>query len=209
MGVNNKGGHFFWKLVPLIILLIGAFAFYKTFGPNAIARKYLYVKTGSTYADIINTLSTGGYLQDASSFDVLAKAWKLPTRVHAGRYEVKKGMSNFELVRKLRNGSQAEVKLVIHKLRTRQDFIRLLAANMEIDSTTLTATFNDPAFLASHDLDSATFMCAIMPNTYRFYWNNSFDKVFGKIYKNYQGFWNTERKQKATAMSVRDRKSVV
>ena len=44
------------------------------------------------------------------------------TTAKAGKYEIKKGMSLFELVRMLRNGRQTPVKLVITKIRIKRRF---------------------------------------------------------------------------------------
>jgi UPF0755 protein len=44
----------------------------------------------------------------------------LQEKLKAGRYEIKKGMSLFDIVRLLRNGRQTPVNLVITKLRTKE-----------------------------------------------------------------------------------------
>ena len=102
--------------------------------------------------------------------------------VKAGKYEIKKSMSLFELIRVLKNGKQTPVKLVITKLRLKEDFARKLGQQFEFDSL---AAFN---FLTNNDslknfgVDSNTVMATVMPDTYSFFWNSNPEKVYQKLY---------------------------
>lgn len=186
-----------FPLLLIVVLSAMAFTGWKLLGPSVRAKKYLYVATGGTYISLLDSLAKGDYVSDLWSFDLAAQALKLPARLHPGRYQLTKGMSNLSLIRMLRNGSQAEVKLVLNKVRTKQDFIRLLDANLEADSTTLALYMLDTALLDYYGVDTATFMTVVLPNTYLFYWNNTPRKVLDKIYHNYVSFWTPQRKQLA------------
>jgi UPF0755 protein len=182
------------------VLVTGIFALYKTFGPNTGSLQqgqYLYIHTGSSYEDVKQTLKEGGYINDIWSFDVLAGFAKYPARVHPGKYKIEKGMSNYNMLRMLRNGSQTPVKLVINKLRTKKDLSSLLGKHLEEDSVAALRMLNDPSFAANYDLDTNTIMCAVMQDTYIFLWNTPADKAFKKIAKNYEHFWTDERLQQA------------
>jgi len=188
------------SILFLLALVAGAFAAYKTFGPNTgnLSRgEYLYIRTGSTYQDVKQALSEGGYVSDIWSFDMLAGYAKYPAHVHPGKYKIEPGMSNYNMLRMLRNGRQTPVKLVINKLRTKKDFSSLVGKHLEADSTVILQMLNDPAFAANYDLDTNTIMCAVMQDTYDFYWNTRADTAFKKIAKNYRRFWTEERKQEA------------
>ena len=102
---NSSGGK--WLLILLVTAGIGGALLYKVFGPNTGSignEKYLYVHTGATYEQLIESLKEGGYVADIATLSLLAKAMKLPEKVHAGRYKVKRGMSSFDIVRMLRSG---------------------------------------------------------------------------------------------------------
>jgi len=188
------------SILFLLVLVAGIFALYKTFGPNTGSRSngdYLYIHTGSTYEDVKATLKEGGYINDMWSFDVLAGYAKYPVHVHPGKYKIAAGMSNYNIIRMLRNGSQTPVKLVINKLRTKKDFSSLVGKHLEADSVRTLQMLNDPDFAARYDLDTNTVMCAVMQNTYEFFWNTSPDTAFKKIAKVYKHFWTEERKQEA------------
>jgi UPF0755 protein len=190
------------KIILVIILIIGAVGAYLIWGPNSSRDKYLYIKTGATYADVIHQLDSGGYIREMNSFKLLAEQANYPAKVKPGKYKISSGMSNYNIVRMLRNGSQEPVKLVINKLRTKQDFVRFVSTQLEADSASMWALLRDTAFLAEYNLDTNTALSAIMPDTYEFYWNTTAEKVFRKIAKKYTKFWNDERTAKAKAKGL-------
>lgn len=188
-------------VILLVLLAVAAYAAYKIFGSNTSRPDtvYLYIHTGARYDDVLTELEKQGYLKDLSTFSFVAKRANYPSRVRAGKYKIEPGTSNYNLVRMLRSGRQTPVKLVINKLRTQEDFIKMVTANLEANADSLRYLLNDSAYLAHYELNGYTSMCAILPDTYEFYWNTSADKVFQKIAKNYLSYWNEERRQKASA----------
>jgi len=194
-------------LLPLLAILIatGLFAAFKVFGPNTgtfTDGEYLYVHTGSSFDAVMKGLEAGGFVHDMKTFKLLANEAGYPNHIHPGKYHIKHGMSSYNMIRMLRSGRQEPVKLVINKLRTKQDLVNIICHNLEADSTVLKQMLQDTTYLAQFGLDTNTAMCAIMPDTYDFFWNTTADKAFRKIEKNFTRFWTDERKAKAGAKSI-------
>lgn len=199
------------QVTGILLLVVALFVVFKIFGPNTGAfsqGEYIYIHSGASYEEVKQSLKDEGFIKDITSFDLLAKEAKYPEHVRAGKYHIKKGMSNFNIVRMLRSGRQTPVKLVIKKLRTQQDFINLVSTHLEADSNVLRHMMRDPVYLDQYGLDSNTFMCAVMPNTYEFYWNTDADKVFRKIARQYVHFWNDNRKQQARQLGLNPREVI-
>ncbi|XZF15298.1 endolytic transglycosylase MltG [Chitinophagaceae bacterium MMS25-I14] len=193
------------RWILLGIAAVAAFGLFEVFGPNTDGFRdgeYLYIHTGANYQQVKSLLQEQGFIRDIHSFDFLAKQAGYPDHVHAGKYKISKGMSNYSIVRMLRSGRQTPVKLVINKLRTKAEFIHMLGANLEADSNVLKQMFADTVYLSQFGLDTNTVMCAVMPNTYQFYWNTSADKAFRKIEKSFATFWTDSRKQQAQDMNL-------
>lgn len=188
-----------------LTLLAGLFLAFKIFGPNTGSfsqGEYLYIRTGSGYEEVKDLLKQEGFIRDVTSFDLLARQADYPSHVHAGKYQIKKGMSNYNIVKLLRSGRQTPVKLVVNKLRTKEEFIRLVSSQLEADSLVLRHIFEDTIYLAQFGLDTSTALCAVMPDTYEFYWNSTADKVFRKIARSYVAFWTDTRKSKARKLNL-------
>lgn len=191
-------------LVSLIVAM-GIFYTYRVFGPNTAPfsdHKYFYIRTGSTYDDVLRGLLKQGIIRNEKSFDWLAKKAGYKGHVRAGRYEIKAGMSNFSIVKLLHSGRQTPVRLVINKLRTKADFIQLVSSRLEADSLTLGALLNDEVYLRQFGLDTNTAMCAIIPDTYDFFWNTDAEKTFQRLDEERDKFWNGERKAKAGQLGL-------
>lgn len=191
-------------IIILVLLLGGGFTAWQLFGPTVSSPegRYFYIKTGSTYAEVKKDLVDQKIISSAFFFDKLAGYAKYPSSVKAGRYQIKNGMSLVNLVRMLRSGNQAPVKLVIIKLRTREDLAQKIAANFECDSASVMALLNNNDSMHRYHLDSNTVMTAVIPNTYNILWNSSPSRIFSKLYSEKQRFWNEERTHKAAALNL-------
>jgi UPF0755 protein len=183
-----------------VIIFVALFFLYQFLGSNTgdlHSGDYLYIKTGSNYEAVKKNLTQNGFIKNEWSFNLLAQQIDYPSKIKAGKYHIAKGMSNLEMLRMLRSGKQTPVKLVLTKLRTRQDFLNIIAAKLETDTLQLKQLFKDATFLAAYHLDSNTSFCAIMPDTYEFWWNVTAERLFKKIAASYLLFWTEERIEKA------------
>lgn len=194
------------KILPILLglcLLVVVFVAFKVLGPNAKKSGYFYVRTGWNYEAMMESLRDSGFLKDEGGFNMLAHQLKLQEHVRPGRYQIKKGMSSYSIVKMLRNGRQAPVKLVINKLRTKQEFIDMLSAKLEEDSAALKSLLTNQTWLSAYGLDENTVMCGIVPDTYEMYWNTNPEKALKKLLENYNKFWTDERKQQAQQKGMR------
>lgn len=209
---RKKSSNKILKVLSVALVVAVLMGLYLFFVPNtgALAQgEFIYIRTGASYDEVALELKEKGFVRDMNSFHLLAKNAGLKDKIRAGKYQIKKGMSNYTIVRLLRSGRQTPVKLVINKLRTKQDFIRLVSSQLEADSAVLQQIFKDSEFLSQYGLDTNTAMCAIMPNTYEFFWNSSAEKVFKKIAQQYVSFWNNERKQKAQQKGLTAQQAII
>jgi UPF0755 protein len=187
-----------------LVLFSGVFVGWHVFGPtvNAPEKKYFYIKTGSTYDNVISSLTENNIINSSFWFNFIAGKLNYTTAVKAGRYEIKNGMSILSLVRMLRSGNQSPVSLVITKLRTKEDLAKKIASNFECDSLSVISFLNNSDSLHKYQLDSNTIMTAVIPDTYSILWNTAPSKIFKKLYSEKEKFWNSDRKAKAGGLNL-------
>jgi len=190
--------------ILLIIILVGGYAAWQVFGPTVSApeSKYFYIRTGTAYNEVRQSLIDQKIISNTWFFDLLSKQLKYPSKVKAGRYQVKNGSSLLSLLRMLRAGNQAPVNLVIIKLRLKEDLAQKIAANFECDSASVMAVLNDPKTAAAYNVNSNTFMTTVIPNSYSIFWNTPPQKIIDKLYKEKEKFWTPERLSKAKAINL-------
>jgi UPF0755 protein len=181
----------------LILILLLLFTAWKVFGPgvNVPEGKYFYIRTSSIYDSVTTNLVKNKIISNTAWFNFVAKQLKYKT-IKPGKYEIKKGMSLFNLVRILKNDRQSPVNLVIIKFRTKEEFARRIGKEFETDSMKMISFLNNNDSLRHYDLDTNTWACVIIPDTYTYFWNSTPTKIFTKLYSASKKFWTEDRKQK-------------
>lgn len=195
------------KVILLIILIIGviiAWCGWQVFGPTISnpQKHFLYIKTGSNYQAVKDSLLTNKMIKNPFWFDQVSKYADYPQKVKAGKYKVSNDMSLYHLVKMLRSGRQSPVNLVITKLRTKEDFAKKISDNFEIDSSSVMDFLNNNELLSHYDVDTNTVMTDVIPNTYTYTWNTPMKNIFKKLYAENQKFWNDDRKEKANRLNL-------
>ncbi len=117
--------------------------------------------------------------------------------VREGRYAVAPGIGSLRLVRNLRNGRQAPVRLVIPVVHTMDDLAGRLGQVLKGDSTMWSAAFRDEELLALADVDTATAPCLFLPNTYEVYWDIMPEGLVRRMMRERAAFWTPERRRLA------------
>ena len=192
---------FITSFIILLVLLI-TFIGWQFFTSNTAfdeKSKWLYIRTGqTTYAGLVQSLKDSNFIKSPGAFNFLGKRMSLPEKLKAGRYEIKKGMSLFDIVRLLRNGRQTPVNLVITKLRTKEDLAAFIGKRFECDSLSVIRFLNSNDSLQQYSLDTNTAITGIFPNTYQFFWNSTPTLLFKKLFAEKNVYWTEERKELAT-----------
>jgi UPF0755 protein len=188
----------------LILSVAGIYVGWNIFGPTVSApeNKYFYIATGSNFEKVKKELQQQAIISGDFFFNKLARQTKYNKNIKAGRYEIKEGMSLYGLIRMLRSGKQSPVKLVINKLRTKEDLARKIGQQFECDSLDAILFLSNNDSLKIYGLDSQNVLLAVIPNTYHINWNYPVRKIFSTLNKEQEKFWNKERQQKAAAKNL-------
>jgi len=188
-----------------LLLLMAGLIGYNFFAPTvtAPAGNYLYIKTGSSLEEVKKNLLEEKIVSSSFWLNQATNSLKY-TSVKPGRYEIKKSTSLFKLIKMLRNGSQAPVKLVIVKERTKELFAGKIGKKIdtEIDSLDMISFLTNNEALKKYGVDTNTVMAIVMPYTYSIYWNSSPEKIVDQFYTAYEKFWTAERKSKAKKLNL-------
>lgn len=195
-----------WLLVLILIGgIVGAFLYNAIFSSNVNldGRKEVifYIPSGSDIRVVKDSLLQNGHLLDEASFDKVASLMKY-TNVKPGRYLIKDGWSNKELISALRSGKQKPVNLTFNNLRTIEDVAGFFSQRLEPDSLTLLKHFTSETVLSETKTSKADVMTFFIPNTYQFYWNSSPAKIFDRMVYEHENFFGKKRKEKLKALDL-------
>lgn len=126
----------------------------------------------------------------------LAKLKKIKN-TKEGYYFFKKGTTTNAFINTLRSGRQSPLKITFNNTRTFSDFAGKIAQQIRPDSLELLEHFTNSEIATSYGFDTANFIGMFLPNTYEMYYTATPQDFTDRMYKEYQRFWTTERKQKA------------
>lgn len=155
--------------------------------------KELFIPEKSTVEEVVFLLEHASAIEDSKSFMMVAelKKFKMPSK--GGRYVIKKGWSNNEIINTLRIGSEVPVNLTFNNIRTPQDLSGRIASQLAMDSVELMELFDDYDFIRDLGFDFETIICVFIPNTYQVYWSIEPKDLFIRMKREYDTFWNEER----------------
>lgn len=184
--------------IILIVAFLGYSFYRKLYLPNVSTGQeqetYLYIPTGSNFEDVLTNLEKEGIVSDISSFRWVSEQINYPENIKAGRYKIRNGMSNKELVALLKSGQQDPVKVVFNNIRLKEQLAGVISRQIEADSISIISLLNDREYLSAFKLTPENSVTLLIPNTYEFYWNTSARGFMERMHKEHSRFWNERRK---------------
>lgn len=196
----------FLLILALLLIaggIIGYYAYTQLFQPNVPSfeeERYVEIPRGTNLYELADLLKEEGLLEDEGSFIWLAEQMDFEGR--SGRFKIEENWSNLDLIRTLRSGKQAPVKLTFHNLRLKEQLAGHVAQFIEADSLSIAKLMNDTAFLAAFNHRPETVMAMFIPNTYELFWNTSAEDFMKRMYKEHQKFWTEDRLEKARELGL-------
>ncbi len=191
-------------LILTIIVIIGAVIGYKyykkIYAPNVLEDASIYISSNSDFNQILQEIDP--LINNSDSFEWVAKQKNYPNVIKAGRYLVKKGMSNNDLINLLRSGKQTPLNLTFNNQDNIEKLSGRIAAQIEADSIQILSALTDKDFLLKNNLNKANVLGIFIPNSYEIYWNTSGVSFRDRMLKEYQRFWNDSRTSKAKQLNM-------
>ena len=125
------------------------------------------------------------------------------TKPEPGHYVFPAQMGDKMFINRLKFGEQTPIKLKwTNAVRTRENLAGRLAAQLLMDSTEIIERLSDDKYMAKYGFNAETSRCMFIPNTYEVYWTISPDALFKRMEREYNTFWNDERRSKAKAQGL-------
>lgn len=198
------------RKILVIIALMGAvvgfgFMYYvynAVFSPNTTFQNeeaYVYVESNGTFNDVQDQLEP--LLEDMTTFTRIAERKGYVNNIKPGKYAIKKGMNNNEIINSLRSRN-LPVDISFNNQETLGKLAGRIAMQIEADSVSLLNSFNDQAFLKEANFNEDTALAMYIPNSYELFWNTSGEGFRDRMLKEYKRFWNETRMKRAEAIGL-------
>jgi len=192
-------------LTIAIALVVAGLRAWQLFGyifhENVKADYVLYIQRGSTYETVIDSLVKNDVLYDLKGFKWVARKKDYPSLVKPGRYLLRKNMNSNEVVNMLRSGQQTALNVTFNNIRFAEQLASVVAGYLEPDSAAFMEVLS-PGYGPEYGFTPETYKAMFIPNTYQFYWTTTPKEFTDRMKKEYDRFWNEQRRQKAEALGM-------
>ena len=190
----------------LVVMVLVVFRFYgNIFETNVEMNKdhvIHYIASGDDFSDVMEGLEEEGILMKTASFRWVAAKKGYDTAVKPGRYKIRNGISNNELVNLLRSGNQDPVMVVFNNVRTLEQVAGKVSRYLELDSAAFADYMTDNALPGEYGLERSNFTTMFIPDTYEFFWTTTPEEFCKRMAREYKKFWGGERDRKAEKMGM-------
>ncbi|MBT9395274.1 endolytic transglycosylase MltG [Hymenobacter sp. NST-14] len=181
-----------------LILITFSYYFYQVFFTPNVETKgrptYVVVRRGQSAKAVLDSIDASGVIVDKLSLHFVARLMKYEQLVKPGRYELKDGYTNRQLINDLRTGSnRLPLRLTFQNIRLRQDLAQKLAATIDARPARFDSLLSSPAYTKSLGFDTTSILTMFIPNTYELPWNASAENVLQRLKKEYEKFWTPAR----------------
>lgn len=135
-------------------------------------------------------------------FTPLMRYYRYDQCVRPGNYAIRPGDSMRDICLRLLSGNQTPVRLVIPSARTLDRIAGIIGRQLMADSASISTTLKDEQLIDSLGYTVETFPTLFLPNTYEVYWTMTPKQFIARMQKEYNRFWNAERRAKAKSLGL-------
>lgn len=186
-----------------IALLVGGIFGYtiynKNFTGNVAKEGYFFIPEKGNFQQILDSISP--YLKDKEAFREVALSKSMDKYHHIGRYKVKEGMNNTDLVNMIKAGNQSDYPFRIGDFYDVYQMVGKVTKKTQIDSANFIKELEEIAhkkgYQNAEELKKYFFI-----DTYNFFWTVTPSQFFNKFEEQYNEFWTAERQQKEKKLGL-------
>jgi len=160
---------------------------------------YIYVPSNSSYEDVRELLTP--LLKDIDRFDALADRKKYVSNIKAGRFVIKKGMNNNDIINSIRS-KNIPIKVSFNNQESLEALAGRIANQIEADSASVISSMKETSFLSENNFNKKTALGMYIPNSYEFFWNTSGEQFRDRMLTEYNRFWTESKLNKAKALGL-------
>ena len=201
-GIKNRIG-IYATLVFIGIILGVVWAFSSANTKEAT----IFIDKNDTSDSIFHKIKKAACIKNNFTFTLVKKSMKI-TKVYPGKYVVRKGMNNRELINMFKYGLQTEVKFRFGNNILPHELFSLLGSKFEADSAEFAKAAFNKENLEVLGLDSGSVLGLFWSDTYQFPWSTAPEKIMTFFVNDQQKFWDSERFNKMTKAGFKSTREV-
>ena len=171
------------------------------YNKSVFKKTVLYIPPDCSYEQMLDTVAKA--VGKMNSFIKVAERSSLNEKFKPGRYIFTPDNCNKDIVRTLIMGWETPMMLTLSgNIRGLEKLSGILGKKLAVDSSLFVEYFSREEVWAECGFNKENFMGMFLPNTYEVYWTITPQKFVERMKKEYDKFWNVERKAKANEIGL-------
>lgn len=200
---SKKGTLRLYLAITLLVLInigiIGGCIIIKRYRFDSFTEKDFTVYVGEEFTLDSIMAQMSGQVPEKSLTRLmrLTRTKGFPPYIYTGAYRITAKMNVVEVYDLLTSGNISPVRITFHNLRTKKDFARSMDKQLMLSQDEVLALLNDEEFCREKGFTPDNIPAMLLPDTYDVYWNISAKSLLDRMEKEYNIYWNDERRKKA------------
>lgn len=163
----------------------------------------VYVTGKTTPDDVIEQIKSQTGIRWEEALREVFRQKEVAKYITPGHYHIQADYSCVYVARMLNNSWQTPVKLTLSgSLRQKSEIAACIGRQMQVAEEEVAAALDDEAFLRKFGFNPTNVWSMILPDTYQIYWDASLTDIFTLFRKEYDKFWNDDRKNAAKVQGL-------
>lgn len=195
-------------LIAFLVLasLLGAgLAYWIMWAPNTPdyeEARGVIVSRGASFPAVVDSLESARVLEDATSFRLFGRLTGWDEQIKTGYYEIESGVSNLDLLGRLRRGEQTPLRVTVPPGTRPSVLTSILERDLDLDSAAVRSALRDSALAAELGTRPDDLFGFLLPDTYRFYWNTSAEAVIRRLKQAFDRAYTDEMAARADSLGL-------
>lgn len=160
------------------------------------------INRGESFATVVDLLVEEDILKNPGRFRFVATLTGWHRQIKPGYYTIESGITNHELLNKLRKGLQTPVRVTIPPGSRPGVVAAVLRRDLDIDSTAFRDALRDDSLLSDLGTSREHVFGYMMPETFEFFWGTGARQVVSRLKNAYARYFTPERMARAEALSL-------
>jgi UPF0755 protein len=158
----------FLMLALAFVVFVASLAFPPASRVGMPDKIMVLIPRGAQLEEIAGFLKESGVIRSKVVFILAAKTVGAETKIKAGRFTIRKGLSVFEVIRQLSEGMKPEDLVTIPEGLTSREIADVLYREIHLDPKAFLSVVEDSAFARSVGVGAASLEGYLFPDTYGF-----------------------------------------
>ncbi len=200
-----------WVMPPSALFLLFVLGFLWIFWwPNMFSSpstRIINVSRGATFNAVVDSLEANGIIGSRLGLRIAGRVLGWTKEMKVGRYVFESGVSNFGILRDLRDGASRKlIPVSIPEGMRIRSIARRLSSELGVDSAKVAALCMSGETASAFGLPGASLEGYLLPDTYFFHWQTEEERIVERLVTAFKDFYDDSLKarQEALGMSMHE-----